>query len=286
MDARAVCHIGVGETDIPIIKGVPVGIVYNAVECSLDGVVRHGDADGIARLLHNLEDIECGTVVPIAPGLVATVVTARTVVIRVAHSDCQMHLVVVGEIVVKVVVHTVVEPRHIEIGADTGAAGVVVSCPAPDGRRGAAHAVVDGVAVLDGVVPGGTGGVDVGEGFLVCCGVAPLDGHHSDGLRVAEVAAVGTLQLEHIVLHDVLCIGIAYFPAELLVAVVVIGDVVALALVGVGAGCEVVDAVVGGYVDFIGRVPQNDVGRVGGLGAVHLHKDAEAGLHGVFGLQP
>ena len=286
MDARAVCHIGVGETDIPIIKGVPVGIVYNAVECSLDGVVRHGDADGIARLLHNLEDIECGTVVPIAPGLVATVVTARTVVIRVAHSDCHMHLVVVGEIVVKVVVHTVVEPRHIEIRADTGAAGVVVSCPAPDGRRGAAHAVVDGVAVLDGVVPGGTGGVDVGEGFLVRCGVAPLDGHHSDGLRVAEVAAVGTLQLEHIVRHDVLRIGIAYFPAELLVAVVVIGDVVALALVGVGAGCEVVDAVVGGYVDLIGRVPQNDVGRVGGFGAVHLHKDAEAGLHGVFGLEP
>ena len=196
-----------------------------------------------------------------------------------------MHLVVVGEIVVKVVVQRVVEPRHIESRADTGAAGVVVSCPAPDGRRGAAHAVVDGVAVLDGVVPGGTGGVDVGEGSRGC-GVAPVDGHHSDGLRVAEVAAVGTLQLEHIVRHDVLCVGIAHLPAELLVAVVVIGDVVALALVGVGAGCEVVDAVVCGYVDFIGRVPQNDVGRVGGLGAVYLHKDAEAGLHGVFGLEP
>ena len=197
-----------------------------------------------------------------------------------------MHLVVVGEIVVDAVIHIVGDECQIESRVDTCAAGVVVSCPAPDGRRGAAHAVVDGVAVLDGVVPGGTGGVDVGEGSLVRGGVAPLDGYHSDGLRVAEVAAVGTLQLEHIIRHDVLCIGIAYFPAELLVAVVVIGDVVALALVGVGAGCEVVDAVVGGYVDFIGRVPQNDVGRVGGLGAVHLHKDAEAGLHGVLGLEP
>ena len=81
MDARAVCHVGVGETYVAVKIGVPVGIVYYTVECRLDGVVRHGDADGIARLLHNLEDIECGTVVPIAMWLVATVVAARTSII-------------------------------------------------------------------------------------------------------------------------------------------------------------------------------------------------------------
>ena len=99
-----------------------------------------------------------------------------------------------------------------------------VSIPFPLCRRSTAYTVVNLIAVLYRIPPSSRDAIYIRIGLPVSSRIRRQRiVHHRnqpDGLRIRVVGFVRTLDLEHIILHQLLLIGIIDLPRQLLPAVV------------------------------------------------------------------